>query len=1325
MVLELCEPLTLREVVAAAMSLQRSYDDRDALGWVRDVAQALHALHTAAPPAIHRDVKAENVLLREPWGAPGSKVSVVLADLGLHVRLEEQRSVMLRRRGVTSVDGGSSPFVAITPASSVVNFPRSSYAGPHPARESSAPAPVTAPLQRCGSKAASQTQSQAPQAHVHTVTPAGLGSTGGGHAEEGKLLLDSRLDLDVFASEYHDEGYLDEGGQLEPPSAPVSLCRSASNRAGTPTGPGSGSLAMLTSGQAVGAAAAALVGPPRIAMRRSHSRPRTGSGTVSLGPGVVGSGALGMASRFAADATAPGALGLGAGAGSDPAGGGPMVHFGMPRRSTSLERGYAERASSLGGKVAQAAAAAVAAFTPGATPGGSEASPAGSGGSAAGSGAAVTPQHAHINPSRFRAEVLGHEVASPGGVPTVAASPPSPRHSGLLLGSALDPPSATLPELEYRPLSRASVLSDIDEAAEAALGEDGRPIASSRAPSKSTNPAPNVVPLRVPPEGGGNGGNDSAYATAGSVCEGSSVAGASFTLPEALMGLRCSNGLGAGRGSAGGLIQSQSVSLPLLTLPIPSTPLASAAAASYNVGRAPAGTSAASLEGAGLQSSTLVRSGTGGSMLAPALSEEADAAAGPALPKANSVPGTGEPRPPTATCILSPEATASHTVTLGEANFSTTSAPLAPGPEQGASATESAGTGTSGVGRSRGGGGGFVTADSSSLGQGQARVLQTAPVVSPFSQAQPSGAGAGPEPGRSGECACGEPYAAHNTSTDRAPTAPAALAGASASPATSLTSPDAVSGPAAVGRAALAMAGVPSSSSVGAALMPAPRSATGTGQQEGPVGVASHRLSRVAEPSAAAQQAIHSSAPTGRRPGTRTLASPGWPGAPRPPSSAAIPVPASQQPHRGASVRDSRPSSSARLPSVMPPGGGAGAGGGGGGGGSSRPGSTASVLSIGALPENSVKSLFSGSNVGSHRHRHGTSSMQLAARMGLGVTAAPMRTQGSAATASTAGGGGAADPDRTTPVGSLAGRRQESAPLPAVNASRAIAVPTGTVVSVSKSRSGAVGDMEARYCSSEEDEDGGRPHSRPAVGWPKSGRHRTSRGGATGDGALTDEVDLSGVGLIPEAIEVSVATVQSLSTHMRRLKSITELINAPKGVLPPHHEHFNWVYNFTGQAGSCCYMAPEVMQKAPYNEKVDTFSLGCLAYELLARELLLVAYVNTSRGAAIGVKMPVDYATKVSEGYRPPRHFRITNDEAWELICACWHQDPCERPGMEEVVARLDDLIDRLGPQPQQSKVKVDGGSTSQFAPHALASSAMQRESEGEGPSCGCGCVIS
>ncbi len=59
------------------------------------------------------------------------------------------------------------------------------------------------------------------------------------------------------------------------------------------------------------------------------------------------------------------------------------------------------------------------------------------------------------------------------------------------------------------------------------------------------------------------------------------------------------------------------------------------------------------------------------------------------------------------------------------------------------------------------------------------------------------------------------------------------------------------------------------------------------------------------------------------------------------------------------------------------------------------------------------------------------------------------------------------------------------------------------------------------------------------------------------------------------------------------------------------------------------YMAPEVHQRLPYNEKADVFSYGVMLYEVLSRQLLAIAVFGTGLAARLGVRDARDYAAKV------------------------------------------------------------------------------------------------
>ncbi|EFJ45977.1 hypothetical protein VOLCADRAFT_93738 [Volvox carteri f. nagariensis] len=112
MVLEYCEGGTIHSHIRQSLAqVSCPYSDVEALHWLVDVAAALTFLHNARDPIIHRDIKAENVLLK--YDSEEGRMVAKVTDLGLHAPLVESRSVMLRRRTPSGLS--ATTFVAINP----------------------------------------------------------------------------------------------------------------------------------------------------------------------------------------------------------------------------------------------------------------------------------------------------------------------------------------------------------------------------------------------------------------------------------------------------------------------------------------------------------------------------------------------------------------------------------------------------------------------------------------------------------------------------------------------------------------------------------------------------------------------------------------------------------------------------------------------------------------------------------------------------------------------------------------------------------------------------------------------------------------------------------------------------------------------------------------------------------------------------------------------------------------------------------------------------------------------------------------------------------
>ncbi|KAL9680948.1 hypothetical protein QQ045_012729 [Rhodiola kirilowii] len=100
----------------------------------------------------------------------------------------------------------------------------------------------------------------------------------------------------------------------------------------------------------------------------------------------------------------------------------------------------------------------------------------------------------------------------------------------------------------------------------------------------------------------------------------------------------------------------------------------------------------------------------------------------------------------------------------------------------------------------------------------------------------------------------------------------------------------------------------------------------------------------------------------------------------------------------------------------------------------------------------------------------------------------------------------------------------------------------------------------------------------------------------------------------------------------------------------------------TAETGTYRWMAPEVIEHKPYNEKADVFSFGIVLWEIVTGQL---PYENlTPLQAAIGV---------VQKGLRPTIPTN-THQKLVELIEICWHHDPALRPKFSEVIVALQQI---------------------------------------------------
>lgn len=116
----------------------------------------------------------------------------------------------------------------------------------------------------------------------------------------------------------------------------------------------------------------------------------------------------------------------------------------------------------------------------------------------------------------------------------------------------------------------------------------------------------------------------------------------------------------------------------------------------------------------------------------------------------------------------------------------------------------------------------------------------------------------------------------------------------------------------------------------------------------------------------------------------------------------------------------------------------------------------------------------------------------------------------------------------------------------------------------------------------------------------------------------------------------------------------------------------------TGHVGSGRYMAPENMQdQIDYDEKIDVFSFGILAWELLSGAL---AYEDP-KYKYVGAK---EIMRAVSSGGLRPGIPETWPESVSELVTSCWDQEAYLRPTFPEIVDALrgiqgdDDALDAV-----------------------------------------------
>ncbi|CAJ1944437.1 unnamed protein product [Cylindrotheca closterium] len=107
----------------------------------------------------------------------------------------------------------------------------------------------------------------------------------------------------------------------------------------------------------------------------------------------------------------------------------------------------------------------------------------------------------------------------------------------------------------------------------------------------------------------------------------------------------------------------------------------------------------------------------------------------------------------------------------------------------------------------------------------------------------------------------------------------------------------------------------------------------------------------------------------------------------------------------------------------------------------------------------------------------------------------------------------------------------------------------------------------------------------------------------------------------------------------------------------------NEVYSMSGETGSLRYMAPEVAEGLPYNQKADVYSFGIILWEM-----------NAGKKPYHGLNREQFYEVVIHGGDRPPLNKKWPQ-ALCSLIADCWDTDLDKRPHFSEVGERLDALL--------------------------------------------------
>ncbi|KAJ3671397.1 hypothetical protein LUZ60_007476 [Juncus effusus] len=111
----------------------------------------------------------------------------------------------------------------------------------------------------------------------------------------------------------------------------------------------------------------------------------------------------------------------------------------------------------------------------------------------------------------------------------------------------------------------------------------------------------------------------------------------------------------------------------------------------------------------------------------------------------------------------------------------------------------------------------------------------------------------------------------------------------------------------------------------------------------------------------------------------------------------------------------------------------------------------------------------------------------------------------------------------------------------------------------------------------------------------------------------------------------------------------------------------------TAETGTYRWMAPEVINHLPYDQKADIFSFAIVLWELVTSKI------------PYDTMTPLQAALGVRQGLRPiiPEN---THPKLSELMQRCWDSSPSKRPSFSDLISELQELLDQIQERGESSQ---------------------------------------